>query len=92
MSESLFRWEFQVQTSETSPTGVRYAAHAGQGSHVMLFVRRHKHTDIGGPQPWLALRPAAYIKHKGSKPTEIVWKLAYGMPADVWTYSAIAAS
>jgi superfamily II DNA or RNA helicase len=92
MNEVLFHWESQNQTSETSPTGVRYQNHKENGSHVLLFVRRYKKTDIGGPQPWMLLGPAEYVEHKGSKPMGIVWKLRHEIPADVWTYSAIAAS
>lgn len=91
MSESKFHWESQNQTSETSPTGIRYQTHMDKGSHVLLFVRRYKKTDIGGPQPWILLGPAEYVEHKGSKPMGIVWKLRHEIPADVWTYSAIAA-
>lgn len=92
MNESRFHWESQVQTSDTSPTGIRYRTHAEQGTHVLLFVRRYKRTDIGGPQPWMFLGPAGYVEYKGSKPMGIVWELTNAMPADVWTYSAIAAS
>lgn len=91
LNESLFHWESQNQTSESSPTGVRYQTHQGKGTHVLLFVRRFKKTDIGGPQPWMLLGPAEYVEHKGSKPMGIVWKLRHEIPADVWTYSAIAA-
>ncbi|MFF1506207.1 DUF3427 domain-containing protein [Streptomyces sp. NPDC058326] len=91
LNESLFHWESQNQTSETSPTGVRYQTHKDNGSHVLLFVRRYKKTDIGGPQPWMLLGPAEYVDHKGSKPMGITWKLKHDVPADVWTYSAIAA-
>ncbi|MEV8309429.1 DUF3427 domain-containing protein [Streptomyces flavidovirens] len=90
LNEHLFHWESQNQTSETSPTGVRYQTHTEKGSHVLLFVRRYKKTDIGGPQPWMLLGPADYVEHKGSKPMGIVWKLHHEIPADVWTYSAIA--
>ncbi|NUK70471.1 DUF3427 domain-containing protein [Streptomyces lunaelactis] len=91
MNEVLFHWESQNQTSETSPTGVRYQSHKEKGSHVLLFVRRFKKTDIGGPQPWMLLGPTEYVEHKGSKPMGIIWKLRHEIPADVWTYSAIAA-
>ncbi|WP_030970986.1 DUF3427 domain-containing protein [Streptomyces sp. NRRL S-1824] len=91
LNESLFHWESQNQTSETSPTGVRYRTHKDKDTHVLLFVRRYKKTDIGGPQPWMLLGPAEYVEHKGSKPMGIVWKLRHEIPADVWTYSAIAA-
>ncbi|WP_335940340.1 DUF3427 domain-containing protein [Streptomyces sp. PTD5-9] len=92
LNESLFHWESQNQTSETSSTGMRYQTHKEGGSHVLLFVRRYKKTDIGSPQPWILLGPADYVKHEGSKPMGVVWKLHHEMPADVWTYSAIAAS
>ncbi|MFJ2622846.1 DUF3427 domain-containing protein [Streptomyces sp. NPDC087532] len=91
-NESLFHWESQNQTSEASPTGIRYQTHKEEGTHVLLFVRRYKKTDIGGPQPWILLGPAEYVEHKGSKPMGIVWQLRHEMPADVWTYSTIAAS
>ncbi|MFD5781174.1 DUF3427 domain-containing protein [Streptomyces sp. NPDC126933] len=91
MSDTLFHWESQNQTSESSPTGIRYQSHQGKGTHVLLFVRRYKKTDIGGPQPWMLLGPADYVSHEGSKPMSIVWKLRAPLPADVWTYSAIAA-
>ncbi|MFE7548143.1 DUF3427 domain-containing protein [Streptomyces gardneri] len=89
LNDSLFHWESQNQTSETSPTGVRYQNHKKNGSHVLLFVRRFKKTDIGGPQPWMLLGPAEYAEHKASKPMGITWKLKHDIPADVWTYSAI---
>ncbi|MFF2512114.1 DUF3427 domain-containing protein [Streptomyces sp. NPDC058086] len=91
LSETLFHWESQNQTSATSATGLRYQHHAAEGSHVLLLVRRYKSTDIGGAQPWMLLGPAEYVEHKGSKPMAITWKLAHEIPADVWTYSAIAA-
>ncbi|WP_405471484.1 DUF3427 domain-containing protein [Streptomyces anulatus] len=91
LNDSLFHWESQNQTSETSPTGIRYQTHREKGTHVLLFVRRYKKTDIGGPQPWMLLGPAEYVKHKGSKPMAIEWKVLHQIPADVLTYSAIAA-
>ncbi|MET8163075.1 DUF3427 domain-containing protein [Streptomyces sp. NPDC005329] len=91
LNETLFHWESQNQTSETSPTGLRYQQHAAVGSHVLLFVRRYKNTDIGSAQPWMLLGPAEYVEHTGSKPMAITWRLRETIPADVWTYSAIAA-
>ncbi|MFK4596022.1 DUF3427 domain-containing protein [Streptomyces pristinaespiralis] len=90
LNSDLFHWESQNRTSDTSPTGMRYRTHKEQGSHVVLFVRRYKKTDIGGPQPWMLLGPADYVSHEGSKPMGVTWKLQHQLPADVWTYSAIA--
>ncbi|CAM5340925.1 helicase [Streptomyces spiroverticillatus] len=92
MSETRFHWESQNQTSETSRTGQRYQQHAAEGSHVLLFARRYKTTDIGSSQPWMLLGPAEYVRHEGSKPMAITWDLQQEMPAEMWTYSAIAAS
>ncbi|WP_346178523.1 DUF3427 domain-containing protein [Streptomyces cuspidosporus] len=91
MSPERFHWESQNQISEASPTGQRYQHHKQRGTHVLLFVRRYKKTDIGGPQPWMLLGPAEYESHEGSKPMGIVWRLKHALPADVWTYSALAA-
>ncbi|WP_438293654.1 DUF3427 domain-containing protein [Streptomyces sp. HUAS TT7] len=91
LSEKLFHWESQNQTSESSPTGRRYQNHVAEGSHVLLFVRRYKSTDIGGAQPWMLLGPAQYVKHEGNKPMAITWGLLHELPADVLTYAVIAA-
>ncbi|QGV80439.1 DUF3427 domain-containing protein [Streptomyces ficellus] len=92
LSEQLFHWESQNQTSDTSPTGLRYQCHAVEGSQVLLFARRYKTTDIGGAQPWMLLGPASYVEHRGSKPMAITWRLHYDIPVDVYSYAAIAAS
>ncbi|MFF4070507.1 DUF3427 domain-containing protein [Streptomyces chartreusis] len=91
LAPSLFHWESQSTTAETSPTGLRYQQHTQRGSHVLLFMRRYKDTDIGKAQPWMLLGPATYVSHEGSKPMAITWRLHYELPADVWSYSGITA-
>ncbi|MBZ9644127.1 DUF3427 domain-containing protein [Streptomyces sp. PSKA30] len=91
ISPTRFHWESQGNTPENSPTGLRYQRHAQQGSHVLLFLRRYKRNAIGKSEPWMFLGPATYVKHTGSKPMAITWDLQHELPADVWTYSAIAA-
>ncbi|ATL28038.1 DUF3427 domain-containing protein [Streptomyces formicae] len=90
LSPKIFHWESQSTTSEHSPTGLRYQQHAGRGSHILLFMRRYKDTDIGKSQPWMFLGPAKYRTHKGSKPMAIEWELQHELPADVFTYSKVA--
>ncbi|GAQ65590.1 ATP-dependent RNA helicase SrmB [Streptomyces scabiei] len=89
LSPTLFHWESQNATAESSPTGLRYQQHVQEGSHVLLFMRRYKDTDIGKAHPWMLLGPATYVEHTGSKPMAITWRLKHELPADVWTYSAI---
>ncbi|MEV7501142.1 DUF3427 domain-containing protein [Streptomyces sp. NPDC093018] len=92
LSQTLFHWESQNATAANSPTGLRYQQHKERGSHVLLFMRRYKNTDIGKSQPWMLLGPATYEQHTGSKPMSITWRLENDLPADVWTYAAINAS
>ncbi|MDI3407955.1 DUF3427 domain-containing protein [Streptomyces cavernicola] len=89
LSPTLFHWESQSYIPENSPTGLRYQQHKQQGSHILLFMRRYKHTDIGKAQPWMLLGPASYEKHQGSKPMAITWRLEHELPADVWLYSSV---
>ncbi|MCX5246273.1 DUF3427 domain-containing protein [Streptomyces sp. NBC_00201] len=91
ISPTRFHWESQSTTPESSKTGLRYQHHAERGSHVLLFLRRYKSNAIGKSEPWMFLGPATYVKHTGSKPMAITWDLQHELPADVWTYSAIAA-
>ncbi|WP_257039682.1 DUF3427 domain-containing protein [Streptomyces sp. OV198] len=89
LSPTLFHWESQNATAESSRTGLRYQRHVQEGSHVLLFMRRYKNSDIGKSQPWMLLGPATYAEHTGSKPMAITWQLKHELPADVWTYSTI---
>ncbi|MFF1283602.1 DUF3427 domain-containing protein [Streptomyces sp. NPDC058299] len=91
ISPTRFHWESQNNTSATSPTGVRYTQHSKRGSHVLLFLRRYKENSIGKAAPWMFLGPATYADHSGSKPMAVIWDLHHELPADVWTYSSIAA-
>ncbi|MET8949622.1 DUF3427 domain-containing protein [Streptomyces sp. NPDC004533] len=91
LTPTRFHWESQGTTPENSPTGLRYRRHEHEGSHVLLFLRRYKNNSIGKSEPWMLLGPATYKSHTGSKPMAITWDLQHELPADVWTYSAIAA-
>ncbi|OSC44661.1 hypothetical protein B5181_43335, partial [Streptomyces sp. 4F] len=73
INSTLFHWESQNITSEHSPTGLRYQQHVARGSHILLFARRYKETDIGTPAPWMFLGPARYTEHSGSRPMAIKW-------------------
>lgn len=82
ISETLFHWESQNATSPESSTGRRYIRHRKEGSHVVLFVRTAKEGDLG-TQPYTCLGTADYVRHTGSKPMQIEWKLDRAMPAEM---------
>jgi hypothetical protein len=83
ISDTLFHWQSQSTTSDTSPTGQRYIHHRKTGNEIFLFVREHKQeNDFTAPYDFLGL--ANYIKHEGSRPMSITWELENPMPAHLW--------
>lgn len=80
INEWLFHWQSQSTTSAESPTGQRYINHRKTNSKILLFVREFK-TDISGAAPYTFLGLADYMKHEGSRPMNITWKLHDPIPA-----------
>lgn len=80
IDETLFHWQSQSTTSDTSKTGLRYINHRKIGSKVMLFVREYR-SEKGVTSPYYCLGKANYVSHSGSRPMSIVWKLEEEMPA-----------
>lgn len=82
INESLFHWQSQSTTAADSPTGQRYIHHRERGSKVLLFVREFKSDRInGGAAAYTFLGTANYVKHEGSRPMNITWKLDRPIPA-----------
>ena len=91
ISQDLFHWESQSTTSDTSPTGQRYIDHQREGSHVLLFVREYRTSRFGTTMPYMALGPATYVQHEGSRPMAITWRLHTPMPAELFEDARVAA-
>ncbi|MPQ96471.1 DUF3427 domain-containing protein [Modestobacter sp. I12A-02628] len=91
ITPTLFQWESQNTTTETSPVGQRYMRHREQGSSVHLFVRETKTQDgaLGVP-PYLYAGPMSYQSHTGNRPMRIVWQLDHELPADVFHAARVA--
>ena len=82
INENLFHWQSQSTTATDSPTGQRYIHHRERGSKVLLFVREFKADRItGGAEAYTFLGTANYVKHNGSKPMNITWRLDRPIPA-----------
>ena len=82
INESLFHWQSQSTTAETSSTGQRYIHHKERGSKVLLFVRECKADRVtGGAEAYTYLGTARYVKHEGSRPMNITWQLDRPIPA-----------
>lgn len=72
----------QSTTAEDSSTGQRYIHHAERGSKVLLFVREFKRDVVtGGAEAYTFLGTARYVKHEGSRPMNITWRLDRPIPA-----------
>ena len=82
INENLFHWQSQSTTAADSPTGQRYIHHRERGSKVLLFVREFKADRIaGGAAAYTFLGTANYVKHDGSRPMNITWRLERPIPA-----------
>ena len=82
INESLFHWQSQSTTAETSSTGQRYIHHKERGSKVLLFVREFKADRVtGDAEAYTYLGTARYVKHEGSRPMNITWQLDRPIPA-----------
>ena len=82
INENLFHWQSQSTTAADSPTGQRYIHHRERGSKVLLFVREFKADRItGGAGAYTFLGTANYVKHEGSRPMNITWRLERPIPA-----------
>ena len=80
INEELFHWQSQSTTTDTGSVGQRYINHRKRGSKVLLFVREFR-TDMAGAAPYTFLGTVNYVKHHGSRPMNITWKLDKPIPA-----------
>ena len=83
LSDRLFHWQSQSTTSAKSPTGKRYIHHQKLGYTPMLFVRETPKLENGMTAPFCFLGPLQYVKHEGSRPMSVTWRLENAMPAKV---------
>lgn len=82
INETLFHWQSQSTTGEQSATGQRYIYHRKRGSRILLFVREFKSDRISNTAAaYTYLGTANYVKHEGSKPMNITWRLDAPIPA-----------
>lgn len=83
INSSLFHWESQSTTSESSPTGQRYLNQRANGTDVLLYVRTGNAWEFGRGAPYVLLGQADFVEHRGSRPIAITWQLRRPMPPQV---------
>ena len=87
ITDRLFHWQSQSQTSESSPVGQRYINHEQTGYTPLLFVRERKKTANGLTSPYFFAGPLRYKRHEGSKPISFIWELAHPLPAKAFAWT-----
>jgi hypothetical protein len=78
ISRSEFHWETQNAVSEDSETARRYIEHAARGWSIQLFVQTRK------GEPFAFAGPVHHVRHSGSRPIAIVWRLEHALPATLF--------
>jgi len=81
ISEQLFHWQSQNATSPESEKGRSYIEHESRGKQVLLFVREATKDERGLTMSFVFCGALQYVRHSGSKPMSIVWRLPEPPPA-----------
>ena len=87
ITDRLFHWQSQSQTSDQSSVGRRYIEHKKQGYTPLLFIRERKKLSNGLTAPYLFAGPLSYKSHNGSKPISFVWELEKPLPAKAMAWA-----
>ena len=87
MTDSLFHWQSQSTVGPDSPTGQRYIRHKEKGYTPMLFLRPAKRLENGLTAPFHFCGPLRYVRHEGSHPMSVVWRLEHPLPARIFRFS-----
>ena len=82
INSTLFHWQSQSTTAESSSTAQRYINHRKTANNISLFVREFKKSG-SYTAAYTFLGNADYVSHSGSKPVTFVWKLQAEMPAEL---------
>lgn len=87
ISPTLFHWQSQSGTTPHSSIGRSYIEQEKLGYTIMLFIRERKTTGNGVSAPYVFIGPATYVRHTGSKPMSIRWRLDYPLPAHIMAWA-----
>lgn len=88
IDETLFHWQSQSQTSDTSVTGRSYIKQADLNKKVLLFIRESKKDMYGNTAGYVFVGLGNFMNYEGSKPMSITWQLEEPIPEYLWTASA----
>lgn len=87
ISPNLFHWQSQSGTTPHGSIGQTYIKQEELGYTVMLFIRERKKTRDGVSAPYVFVGPVRYVRHTGSKPMSIRWRLEHPLPAHIMAWA-----
>ncbi len=85
ISDQIFHWETQANTTVASKRGQDYIDHDARGRTVALFVRTAKKDSTGRTLPYFCAGTATYVEHQSERPIQITWRLHHPLPGDIFT-------
>ena len=80
ISQTLFHWESQSNTSRSSESGLNLINHEARGYQIFLFVRAQKKNG-SKTLPFQFLGRVNHTWHEGDRPIAFKWQLEHPMPA-----------
>jgi len=80
INENEFHWQTQSTVSQESKTAKRYFD-TSKNHKILLFTREYKE-NILGASPYIFLGTVSHLRHNGSNPVNIVWKLNNPIPPE----------
>jgi superfamily II DNA or RNA helicase len=83
ISRELLHWESQSQTTQGSHTGQNLIHQEERGYTILIFARGTKQAE-GVTVPFVFLGPGNRVSHQGERPIQVVWRLKYPMPAEMF--------
>ena len=88
INESLFHWQSQNSARPEYGRGLGYIEHEKEGRKLILFVREQAKDENGRTMGFVNFGLVKYVKHSGSQPMNITWKLMTPMPDAMWHEAA----
>ncbi len=83
ISRELMHWESQSNTSQSSQTGKNLTQHVDRGYTILLFARDRKKNNAWAV-PFTFLGPAQIVRYESERPIQVVWRLSYPMPVQIF--------
>lgn len=88
ISETLFHWQSQNQSSPERGRGKSYIEQSNNGKEIILFVREQIEDEYGRTMGFVNLGPVDFVSYEGRKPMNIIWRLRAPLPPWFWNDAA----